>query len=279
MWTIQKPLVGALHSFDTCRAGVTIPDLSQRLQNARQAIGEAETAFDDAAINGTAHLIEPATHVGTVTRNEMELLYNRHMARAKSRGRPIYDELMLAAENEMCPFCGHRGVSTLDHTLPKAHHPALAVTPLNLVPCCKDCNHGKGIFAPDTAEQQWLNAYYDNVAGDRWLYAVVVEGSPPAARFYVEVPNAWDDVTGARVQNHFARLGLAKLYASQAGRQLQNARQALGEIFEAAGPEAVREDLMRRFRSHRTIAENSWEGALYEASAGSDWYCEGGFRA
>lgn len=279
MWTIEKPEIAALDAFDICVAGITNPDLFQRLSGIRDEIEGAETDFDVAAQVATLHLIASAENVGAVTANELGKLYDRHMARSKSRGRAIYDRLMIAASNDQCPSCGHRTVSTLDHSLPKAQHPALAVTPINLIPCCKDCNHDKGTQAPATAEDQLLNAYYDNVTDDRWLYAEIVEGSPPGARFLVQVPDDWEDVIAARVENHFAKLHLAKLYASQAGRQLQNMRGALTEIYDAAGVVAVRDDLERQHRGCSQASINSWEGALFEAAAASDWYCEGGFRA
>lgn len=271
--------MGALTTFDTCRAGVANPGLRDRLLAARPLIEAAEATFDAAASAGTDHLIGTATHVSAVSSAEMEMLYTRHMARGKSRGRHIYDELMMAAVNDMCPFCGHRSVSTLDHTLPKAQHPALAVTPINLVPCCKDCNHGKGTAFSAEAAEQWLNAYYDNISADRWLYAEIIEGSPPAAAFFVDPPDTWDEVTAARVQNQFDKLNLAKLYASQAARQFQNARRALREIHDAAGSEGVRADLNRRYLSCTEIMVNSWEAAFYQAASISDWYCDGGFAA
>lgn len=277
MWTIEKPLLSALDTFDTCRAGIIDMGLRGRLLAARPLIGAAEVALDAAAVAGTAHLIAASTHVGAVTSAEMEGLYTRHMARVKSRGRDIYDQLMMAAVNDMCPFCGHRNVSTLDHTLPKASHPALAVTPINLVPCCKDCNHGKGTVFPTEAAEQWLNAYYDDISVDRWLFAEIVEGAPPAAMFFVAAPDAWNEVTASRVQNQFERLGLAKLYASQAARQFQNARHALKEIYDSAGPDGVQEDLNRRYISCTAVMVNSWEAALYQAASVSDWYCDGGF--
>lgn len=206
------------------------------------------------------------------------MVYTRHMARRKSRGRHIYDELMMAAENDVCPFCGHRSVSTLDHTLPKSQHPALAVTPVNLVPCCRDCNHGKGTASPAEAAKQWLNAYYDDITADRWLYAEIIEGTKPVAVFSVTAPHYWNAVTAARVQNQYDKLNLAKLYASQAARQFQNVRRALREIHHSAGPEGVREDLNRRYLSCAEVMVNSWEAALYDAASNSAWYCDGGFE-
>lgn len=201
------------------------------------------------------------------------------MARFKSRGRLIYDDLMIAAPDDRCPFCGHRNVSTLDHCLPKAQYPALAVTPINLAPCCKDYNHDKGNLAPAFKDDQLLNPYYDDVTDDPWLFAEIVPGSPPGVKFLVGYPKHWNPDMSARVKNHFERLKLAKLYASQGGRQLQNMRGALAEIYDAVGMLAVREDLDRRYRGCSQIYVNSWEGALYRAAAASNWYCNGGFRA
>jgi len=279
MWKIPKPAFTALEAFDTCRAGITDADLVQRLLDARGLIDEAESEFNEAAEAANLLTIEAAINVGTVTAKEMEKLYDRHMARNRSRGRAIYDSLMIATPFDQCPFCGHRTVSTLDHSLPKAQHPALAVTPINLIPCCKDCNHSKGNLELENDEDQLLNAYYDDVSDGRWLYAEIVQGAPPGAKFFVETPEEWEVEIAVRVENHFVKLELARLYASQAGRQLQNIRRALGEFYDAAGAEAVRDDLARRARSHAGVSVNSWEGALYEAAAESEWYCDGGFRA
>jgi 5-methylcytosine-specific restriction endonuclease McrA len=279
MWKIDKPQITATDAFDTCIAGITNADLKQRLLGVRPRIETAEERFDKAAQTAKLHVVRTAKKIGAVTGKEMENLYDRHMARSKSRGRGIYDSLMIAAPFDQCPFCGHRTVSTLDHALPKAQHPALAVTPINLIPCCKDCNHDKGIKSPETAEEQFLNAYFDDVSNSRWLYAEIIESSPPGSRFFVKVPDDWDNEIADRVENHFAKLRLAKLYASQAGRQLQNMRSALAEIYDAVGVNAVREDLERRCRGCNNVALNSWEGALYEAAAANDWYCDGGFRA
>lgn len=279
MWRMPKPEITALEAFDTCRAGITSADLSQRLEDIRDEIEQAEEEFDAAAVAADLLQIAASEHVaGLVTAQEMEQLYTRHMARSKSRGRMIYDKLMIAAPHDQCPFCGHRNVSTLDHSLPKAQHPALAVTPIGLIPCCKDCNHAKGSLVLGSIEDQLLNAYYDDVSDERWLYAEIVQGSPPGAKFYVETPENMADVIASRIANHFSSLELAKLYASQAGRQLQNMKGALAEIYDASGIAAVRQDLERRAESFAAISLNSWEGALLEAAASSDWYCDGGFR-
>lgn len=280
MWTIPKPEFTARDTFDICIEGISVAARKLRLEGIREQIENAEQAFDQQAVITELHIIAETNEIaganGNVTAKEMEQLYDRHMARQKSRGRNIYDKIMMAATHGQCPFCGHLPVSTLDHSLPKAHYPALAVTPFNLIPCCKDCNHNKGTSGPNSPETQFLHAYYDDVTADRWLYAKIVEGSPPAATFFVDPPAHWDVATATRVQRQFSALKLGKLYASQAGRQLQNIKRSLNNMYKAAGLEAVREDLEDRSGSCADVSVNSWEGALYEAASQSDWYCDGG---
>lgn len=281
MWTIPKPGFTAKDTFDNCVEGIKDTAKKLRLEGIRDLIENAEQTFDQRAANTELHLIAEANEIagahGNVSAKEMDQLYDRHMARQKSRGRDTYDKIMMTAEHGQCPFCGHLPVSTLDHSLPKARHPALALTPLNLIPCCKDCNHNKGTLGPSSVETQFLHAYYDDVTHDRWLYADIVEGSPPGATFFVNAPEHWDAAIAGRVQRQFAALKLGKLYASQAGRQLQNIKRSLSNIYEAAGMDAVRVDLENRSESYAAVSVNSWEGALYEAASQSDWYCDEGF--
>ncbi len=281
MWTIPKPALKARTTFDACIDGIRDAGKKARLEGIRQQIEDAENVFEQRAAATELHLVAEADAIigvdGSVSGKEMQQLYDSHMARQKARARGIYDKIMMAAVHGQCPFCGHLPVSTLDHSLPKSCHPALAVTPVNLVPSCKDCNHSKGTLGPTSVETQFLNAYYDDVTADRWLFARIVQGSPPGALFFVNPPAQWGDQISERVQRHFRELKLGRLYASQAGRQLQNIKRALSNIHFASGPNEVSRDLMERSHSCVAISINSWEGALYEAASQDAWYCNVGF--
>ena len=84
--------------------------------------------------------------------SEMKKVYDEKFAKAEAVGRTYYDAIMAQAERGICPICGVRLASTLDHYLPKAKVPTLSVTPSNLIPACRDCNMDKKtdmILAPD----------------------------------------------------------------------------------------------------------------------------------
>ena len=74
-----------------------------------------------------------------ITTKEMEKLYEQNFVASKV-GRRIYDSILNSVEDNICPYCSQRLIKTLDHYLPKSIYPYFSVTPINLVPACRDCN-------------------------------------------------------------------------------------------------------------------------------------------
>src|ERR1700686_2882744 len=269
MWKVDKPQRTARWTYMHCIATVGDAALKARLELIEDHVADASDDFEAAAIATMLHTIQPADHVGSVTRKELADLYTNRFAKAKSRGRVIYDELMTAPANARCPLCGHRQISTLDHHLPKSRYPALAVAPLNLIPACLDCNKAKLERIPNSSAEETLHPYFDDVEGDEWLQAAVIQGDPPAVVFYPEPPAAWGDVMAARVVGHFGLFGLARLYGAQAADELQNIRFPLRNLLLDAGPAGVRAHLIVVAQSCEQANINSWRPAMYKAVAAS----------
>jgi 5-methylcytosine-specific restriction endonuclease McrA len=278
MRTLPKPAAVPADVFTTCISRIADAALRGRLTAVTPLITAAAAEFDTAAQNSTTHRIRAQAKIGrSVTTKEMSAVYTGRMAKKESPGRAIYDELMAAPSHGRCPLCGQRIAATLDHYLPHTQFPALAVTPINLVPACFDCNKSKHDTAAATPEQQTLHPYFDNVEGERWLVADVIEQNPPALRFYVEAPAAWSALTGARVQHHFEMFKLARLYASHSAEELMNIRQQIATLYGVAGRDEIRNHLLERMVSCEANHLNSWQSATYRALANSDWYIDGGF--
>jgi 5-methylcytosine-specific restriction endonuclease McrA len=129
--------------------------------------------------------------LGGMTKSEFTDLYRVQMVGEGKPGRKYYDQLMMLAPLQKCPYCGFGQASTLDHFLSKARYPAFSVLSTNLVPACTDCNKGKGASAV-TQEIQTLHPYFeqDVIETEPWLYAEVIECAPPAARYFVQPPSS-----------------------------------------------------------------------------------------
>lgn len=278
MIKLDRPILDAEDVFSACISRIRDQGLKQRMTDVANDIVDASEEFDDAAAHNRLHqIVRQAMVGGLVTKAEMEAVYTNRMAKKGAPGRDAYDMLFTSAPQGKCPLCGHRTVSTLDHHLPKAHYPALAVAPLNLVPACGDCNKAKLASLPATASEETLHPYFDDITGDRWLYAEVVEEDPAALRFFVDASAHWGAVLAARVDLHFRTLGLARLYASEAADELLNIRHQLQIIHAAGGAAMVRAEMEERRQSSSAVRVNGWRTITFEAFAESEWFCNGGF--
>ncbi|MCE5268403.1 MAG: HNH endonuclease [Planctomycetaceae bacterium] len=279
MRKLDMPAEDAGQVFRMCIGGVRNAALRRRLASVEANIVADANAFRYAASTAMLHTMLPEEDIaGIVSKSEMSDVYTQRMAKKGSSGRPIYDKLLAAPAHGRCPLCGQRTVSTLDHHLPKAHYPTLAVVPINLIPTCADCNRAKTDAIAQTREEQTLHPYFDNIENDSWLEADVIEDVPASLRFCVSPPVDWDESKAARVRHHFKVFKLAALYASHAAEELAGMRYRLKKLFDEADAEAVVEHLWEEAESRAAINVNSWQTAMYRALASSNWYCNGGFR-
>ncbi|HMN12767.1 MAG TPA: HNH endonuclease [Bellilinea sp.] len=279
MLEIDCPEYSALKVFEECIPVKRNKDLKTRLAGVTRHITAAETAYKEKAKTLSFHEIKTAQGIGeSVTTAEMEDLYVTVFARKSSPVRKkYYDELMLIPENGTCPMCGQRDVSTLDHYLPKAKNPGLAVTPINLVPVCKECNHTKWEYHPETADQQFIHPYFDKLPESMWLVADLDQTRPPALKYHVSPPQDCGAVLAKRLIWHFEELNLAKLYASQAGKILAGIADKLKAAWQRGGKDEVRFVLSEDARSWSKANPNSWQAVMYRTLASSDWFCEEGY--
>lgn len=278
MRRLNKPQEDMQSFFQLCIGNIRDADFRQRLMDSTTSIVDSYIEYNFNAENNLLHTIPQHQIVnGIVSKSEMEWLYNNKVVHKKSPGRYFYDQAIASPKHGICPLCGQRTVSTIDHHLPKAHFPSLAVTPANLTPCCIDCNKVKDDFVPTQNDEGTIHPYYDNIENDLWLYANVIQSFPVALTFFVQPPDHWSAVLQSRVNKHFNLFQLNKLYSSHAAVELTNINYTLNKLFAAGGKEAVFEYLNENAESRNQSHINSWQAAFYNALKNSDWFCEGGF--
>jgi len=280
MRKLEMPIEDPGQVFLICISRVSDAELKARLTCVEADIVNASMEFVNAVSTSALHTLPRQEGInGIVSNEEMSDVYTKRMAKKGQPGRPIYEKLLAAPAFGQCPLCGQRIVSTLDHHLPKAHYSALVVAPVNLVPSCADCNKAKLAATPNVQEEQTLHPYFDDIEGVSWLYADVIEATPPALRFFVHAPECWDELMLERVSYHFRVFKLAELYTKHAAVELVNIRYALNRLYEEAGRDGIKTHLLEQAGSREAAHINSWQTAMYKALAASDWYCNGGFRA
>lgn len=280
MRRLTPPGDDPLDVFRACISRVKDTALKARLTSVEGTVVAEANAYRAAAAAAELHTLPPQSNVGgIVSTAEMTDVYKLRMARKGTPGRSVYDKLMKAPVLGRCPLCGQRIVTTLDHHLPEAHYPALAVVPTNLVPACADCNKAKHDTIPHTIEEQTFHPYFDDVEDELWLRAEIIGSSPASLRFHVDPPADWDAAKAQRARYHFKIFKLGALYASHAAEEVVGISASLGMIFARGKAAGVRAHLQEQAASRKSVHANSWQTATYTAMAASDWFCEGGFRS
>ena len=263
-------------TLNVCTSRIDDADFKARVESTADTLEAGETAYSAQANRQSLHILDGHDHVGLLTRDEMVSLYDDRLSKMGHPAREIYDSLRAAAKFNICPLCGQRQVASLDHYLPKSSHPLFAITPINLVPCCSDCNKAKLAEVAQDAASQTFHPYFDDFDDGIWLVARVVEENPPAVLFSVASPVDWDDIKRKRAKHHFSLLGLAELYGSNAAQELAQISGSLKELQETSSPNEVHTHLERQSSSRREGNRNSWQAAMYAALANSEWFWQGG---
>lgn len=237
-------------------------DLRNRLEQCTNLVEQDSKKFEENFPQNIAQLYESKLPAG-VAGKELVDIYTYKFTKMKSPGRRYYDKLLNAPREGICPICGVRTVSTLDHYLPKAEYPLLAITLPNLIPSCFDCNRDKMVYIPNRIEDAPFHPYFDNLSNVIWLEAEIFEDQ--TIKYYVVCPETWDRVLKERVSGFLKIYKLQKLYAAQAVVELESMRLWMKRIFERKGSIELHDYLVDIKESVETAELNSWKAALYRA--------------
>jgi hypothetical protein len=276
MKRITRPTHSVRPTLDLCVSRIENDDLKARTELVADDLEAGESDYSEQANQQSLYAFEEHDQVGQLTRDEMVSLYDDRLSKKGHPAREIYDSLRASAKFNICPLCGQRQVASLDHYLPKSSHPLFAITPINLVPCCSDCNKAKLAEVGTDAASQTFHPYFDDFDDGVWLVACVVEENPPAVLFSVASPEGWNEIKVQRATHHFSLLGLAELYGSNAAQELAQIAQCLKELLEASGRGEVQRHLEHQAASRCANSRNSWQAAMYAALARSEWFCRSG---
>ncbi|MDO9333732.1 MAG: hypothetical protein Q7T57_04335 [Dehalococcoidales bacterium] len=278
MKRIRLPDFTVAQVLDSCVESLRDEGLVLRLTAQVASLSFAEGDYNVKGAVAELYMIPESSSVeGQVTLEEMKSLYTNTLARKGSPARHIYDALRASAPGGICPLCSQRVVSTLDHHLAKSKHAVFTVTPLNLVPACKDCNTDSQARRPLEAGEQTLHPYFDSVDEVLWLVSQVLPGSPPVVRFMAVPPITWSEEKQSMVRQHFIVFKLGELYCTHAAVELINVYQDLVESSELRDAQQISMHLHSIANRRRRPFVNSWQAAMYQALAESDWFCSGGY--
>lgn len=264
MKSIPKPTIKAKNVFLDCISTVKDANLKQAYSDCIDLIELAEVEFEKQfSAYQIFQILQSSIVKGIIDKDEMEKVYTYRMVSPKMPGNKYYNILKSLAPQGKCPLCSVREVSTLDHYLPKALYPALAVTPVNLIPSCSDCNKTKKSSFPNNSVEQTLHPYFDNLETESWIKAEVINYSPISFHFYVDCPSQWTQLQKDRAKNHFKVFNLNYLFMSNANEEIRGAIDQLQNLY-IKKPTLLIDQLRDSYESKKNrLGINAWQTVMY----------------
>ena len=273
MRALSKPDIQVEDIFCLCAQNFRDENLVARLLSCKKDIVAASNSFNELAMkHETFKMSEKVANKGIVTDTELKKLYTHKLASQNSIGRKCYSEILAIPQNNLCPLCGARIVSTLDHYLAKSKYPSLAVTPNNLIASCRDCNFDKSDTVFGSSTDETLHPYYDNIEDHRWIFCDIFESNPIGFKYSVKMIDNDDKLLYKRIRNHFEIFNLGRLYSIKASEMISGIEIMLKRLYAHAGEEAVRRQIKEDMISRETVSLNSWQSAFYRGIHNSEWF-------
>lgn len=212
--------------------------------------------------------------LGNLRKSDFIKLYEQYFVPKAKPARRLYDQLKITA-NGKCPLCGEIGhVGTLDHYVPKANFPLYSVMPGNLIPCCRDCNSEKLDAFSTTPAGQTLHPYFDDdkFFSQQWVFARVIQSSPPVIEYYVSPPASWSFLEKSRVVAHFKEYKLAKRFGVEAGADLPETIVTRRGALQNYNP-CEYAGYLREKSNSLNLPVNNWRRVMFACLAEDTWFC------
>jgi 5-methylcytosine-specific restriction endonuclease McrA len=272
---MAKPDINIRSIIKECTSNFQKKQKQQKFMSCVSYIESYEDQFDKKMQEQIIHTLYPHANVNNIlTKEEMVKLYDYKFAKRNQPGRKYYDKIMVSAFGGHCPYCGIRSVSTLDHYLAKTLYPTLAVSPINLIPTCRDCNTVKLDKKFSSYIDTPINPYYDKTDNEIWLEAKVSGITELAVKYKVVQPAKWDKAFYERVKKHFELFQLQELYCMQAIDEMTSTVHMLKKLKNSAGGRALYQHLRDMRESCEKVSLNSWKSGLYRELSVNEWFVE-----
>lgn len=275
MRLINKPNYTTENVFKLCISKVHTKKTREILETCLPEVIKLSNEYELLGEAGQLHTLQDNTCATLgIDKDHLIRVYTYRMVDTEQPGRDIYNKLLSHTPHSMCPICSQRKVSSIDHYLPKSLFPSLAVAPVNLIPACDPCNKKKLDKVANTYENGTLHPYFDIYLGTRFLYAKVMETTPPVIQFYVDPPREWEESLKTRIYNNFDFFGLNDLYSVHAAEEITGQT----DVWDELSPDELKTTLLKQARSREKKNPNAWQVAMYDGLAQSDWFCGGGYN-
>lgn len=164
----------------------------------------------------------------------------------------------------ICPFCTINNVNTFDHLIPKNEFSELSDHPVNLMPCCSQCNGMKSSNWRNGNVRKYLNLYIDHLPDVQYLFVKLsIEDDTIKANFFVDNRNNINNDLFLKISNHYTDLELCKRFALNCDNSISELKNTLISMNSIIEKHQLREIIKNTEKQNRLLyGFNYWKSIL-----------------
>lgn len=240
-----------------------------------EILRERETYYSEKVDDNSLFEIPREQNISARVDKAKIIRYYEYRILQKPNGRAFYDEVILSAPHNICPYCTIRVVKTIDHFLPKSDYPSFSITPANLVPSCRDCNTDKKISYPTNTNDQTFHPYFDKVDNECWIKAELRQTEPLSFQYHVIRPAGWNDIKFDRACSHFKGYSINQLFSNEADRELRGMQNQF-KMLNSKDRNLLKVHLEDSYNSCLNgLGIIDWRTLMYEELSTNEWFLDG----
>jgi len=164
----------------------------------------------------------------------------------------------------ICQSCTLNNANSFDHYISKGEFPEFAVNPINLIPCCSECNSLKSSQWRGIHGRNILNHYLDILPQVQYLYVDLGIGNKAIeVKFYLDNSNGVNNLLFERINNHYTRLELFRRFQENSESVISSLKDDIENGLVDSNFDLVRTQVLRRIdREKATKGVNYWQSVL-----------------
>jgi hypothetical protein len=196
-------------------------------------------------------------------KNDLEALY-QYSAKPFQRLNDILTTRENGTRQPVCPLCTINNVNTFDHHIPKSEFSELSDHPINLIPCCSECNSKKSSNWRDGDTRKYLNLYLDDLPNIQYLSVnLLIEHSTIKSTYNVENKNQIDEELFIKIENHYRDLELCKRFALNCENTISELKNILSSMSMILTKDQLKESIIKTEDKNRQyFGFNYWKSIL-----------------
>lgn len=179
-------------------------------------------------------------------------------------------------DQNKCPYCRINKPNTIDHYLPKNQYPEYSILPINLIPCCGECNSLKGENWINDGVRIFINFYFDKIPKCKFLKAELTFNilnikDTTNVKFIFDENSIENEYIKKILKSHYQKLNLLNIYSQYVNEEISNLYDSINdEDIESA--DDIYKSVKRELKMlEKNYGLNYWKAVLYRAVMDSDY--------